>query len=212
MLQIKNLSFGFKEKNHDYLIKNLSFKVNNGEIKLIFGKSGLGKSTLLNIITGIEIENLFWSGEIFLNQQKIDIIPLEKRKIGLLMQERFLFPHFRVKDNLMFAMPNRFSKIERNTIIDDTLKKIKMKKFENYFPHELSGGQITRIAFLRTMLSFPRAILLDEPFSSLDSKTKTNFKKYFVEEIRTRKIPCLIVTHDDEDLDISNTKPIELKY
>ena len=100
MLQIKNLSFGFKEKNHDYLIKNLSFKVNNGEIKLIFGKSGLGKSTLLNIITGIEIENLFWSGEIFLDQQKINIIPLEKRKIGLLMQERFLFPHFRVKDNL----------------------------------------------------------------------------------------------------------------
>ena len=80
MLQIKNLSFGFKEKNHDYLIKNLSFKVNNGEIKLIFGKSGLGKSTLLNIITGIEIENLFGAEKFFRSTKKN--ITIRKKKLA----------------------------------------------------------------------------------------------------------------------------------
>ena len=65
MLQIKNLSFGFNEIKNNYLIKNLSFKVKNGEIKLIYGKSGLGKSTLLNLITGIKPSNLFWTGKIF---------------------------------------------------------------------------------------------------------------------------------------------------
>ena len=117
MLQIKNLSFSFKEKNKNYLIEDLNFKVNNGEIKLIYGKSGLGKSTLLNIITGIKIPNLFWTGKILLENQEIHNLPLEKRKIGLLMQERFLFPHFRVKENLMFAMPKHFSKTERHLII-----------------------------------------------------------------------------------------------
>ena len=81
MLQIKNLSFGFKEKNHDYLIKNLSFKVNNGEIKLIFGKSGLGKSTLLNIITGIEIENLF-GAEKFFKSTKNKHSTIRKKKLA----------------------------------------------------------------------------------------------------------------------------------
>tara|TARA_B100001175_G_C19239990_1_gene509552 strand:+ start:78 stop:719 length:642 start_codon:yes stop_codon:yes gene_type:complete len=211
MLQIKNLSFGFNEIKNNYLIKNLSFKVKNGEIKLIYGKSGLGKSTLLNLITGIKPSNLFWTGKIFLDNKDINYLPIEKRKIGLLMQERFLFPHFRVKENLMFAMPKHFSKIDRNSIIKDALTKIKMNNFDNFFPHELSGGQITRIACLRTLLSFPKAILLDEPFSSLDPKTKNSFKKYFIDEVVSRNIPCLIVTHDKEDIEISNTLPIELK-
>ena len=133
MLQIKSLSFGFKEKSKNYLIENLSFKVNNGEIKLIYGKSGLGKSTLLSIITGIKIPNLFWSGKILLENQNINNLSLEKRRIGLLMQERFLFPHFRVRENLMFAIPKHFSKKDKNFLIKDSLTKIKM--FDSYASH-----------------------------------------------------------------------------
>ena len=199
MLEIKNLSLGIKNELPKYLIKNLSFKVKKGEILVIFGKSGLGKTTLLNLIAGIEQINVFSSGKIFFENQDITFKPIEDRGIGFVMQDRYLFPHFTVRENLLFAIPKNFSK--KNDFVNEFLDKVSMKEIEKLYPYQLSGGQISRVACLRTLLSFPKAILLDEPFSSLDNKTRKTFKNFVLNEIKSRNIPCILVSHNKQDFE-----------
>ena len=199
MLEIKNLSLGIKNELPKYLIKNLSFKVKKGEILVIFGKSGLGKTTLLNLIAGIEQINVFSSGKIFFENKDITFKPIEDRGIGFVMQDRYLFPHFTVRENLLFAIPKNFSK--KNEFVNEFLDKVSMKEIEKLYPYQLSGGQISRVACLRTLLSFPKAILLDEPFSSLDNKTRKTFKNFVLNEIKSRNIPCVLVSHNKQDFE-----------
>ena len=126
MLEIKNLSLGFKNKPLKYLFKNLNFKVRKGEIFVIFGKSGLGKSTLLNLIAGIEQINIFWSGKIFFENEDVSFTPIEKRGIGFVMQDRYLFPHFTVRENLLFALPKKM--LNKNQFINKFLDEVSMKE------------------------------------------------------------------------------------
>ena len=202
MLEIKNLSLGFKNKPLKYLFKNLNFKVKKGEIFVIFGKSGLGKSTLLNLIAGIEQINIFWSGKILFENEDVSFVPIEKRGIGFVMQDRYLFPHFTVRENLLFALPKKI--LNKNQFINKFLDEVSMKELDKLYPYQLSGGQTSRIACLRALLSFPKAILLDEPFSSLDQKTKTKFRKFVFKEIKSRNIPCILVSHDRQDSEYNN--------
>ena len=208
MLEIKNLSLGFKNKPLKYLFKNLNFKVKKGEIFVIFGKSGLGKSTLLNLIAGIEQINIFWSGKILFENEDVSFTPIEKRGIGFVMQDRYLFPHFTVRENLLFALPKKI--LNKNQFINKFLDEVSMKELDKLYPYQLSGGQTSRIACLRALLSFPKAILLDEPFSSLDQKTKTKFRKFVFKEIKSRNIPCILVSHDRQDSEYNNESFLNL--
>ncbi len=208
MLEIKNLSLGFKNKPLKYLFKNLNFKVKKGEIFVIFGKSGLGKSTLLNLIAGIEQINIFWSGKILFENEDVSFAPIEKRGIGFVMQDRYLFPHFTVRENLLFALPKKV--LNKNQFINKFLDEVSMKELDKLYPYQLSGGQTSRIACLRALLSFPKAILLDEPFSSLDQKTKTKFRKFVFKEIKSRNIPCILVSHDRQDSEYNNESFLNL--
>ena len=208
MLEIKNLSLGFKNKPLKYLFKNLNFKVKKGEIFVIFGKSGLGKSTLLNLIAGIEQINIFWSGKILFENEDVSLTPIEKRGIGFVMQDRYLFPHFTVRENLLFALPKKV--LNKNQFINKFLDEVSMKELDKLYPYQLSGGQTSRIACLRALLSFPKAILLDEPFSSLDQKTKTKFRKFVFKEIKSRNIPCILVSHDRQDSEYNNESFLNL--
>ena len=208
MLEIKNLSLGFKNKPLKYLFKNLNFKVKKGEIFVIFGKSGLGKSTLLNLIAGIEQINIFWSGKILFENEDVSFAPIEKRGIGFVMQDRYLFPHFTVRENLLFALPKKV--LNKNQLINKFLDEVSMKELDKLYPYQLSGGQTSRIACLRALLSFPKAILLDEPFSSLDQKTKTKFRKFVFKEIKSRNIPCILVSHDRQDSEYNNESFLNL--
>ena len=208
MLEIKNLSLGIKNERPKYLIKNLNFKVQKGEILVIFGKSGLGKTTLLNLIAGIEQINVFSSGKIFFENQDITFKPIEERGIGFVMQDRYLFPHFTVRENLLFALPKKI--LNKNQFINKFLDEVSMKELDKLYPYQLSGGQTSRIACLRALLSFPKAILLDEPFSSLDQKTKTKFRKFVFKEIKSRNIPCILVSHDRQDSEYNNESFLNL--
>ena len=102
MLEVKDITFSFDKKEKKPLIKNLSFKVKKGEILFISGKSGLGKSTLLDLISGFHDNNLIWSGKIYLNKLDITNASIQNKKIGYMLQDYFLFPHFNVKNNLKF--------------------------------------------------------------------------------------------------------------
>ena len=193
MLEVKDITFSFDKKEKKPLIKNLSFKVKKGEILFISGKSGLGKSTLLDLISGFHDNNLIWTGKIYLNKLDITNALIQNKKIGYMLQDYFLFPHFNVKNNLIFSLPKQTRNKKEQAL--DYLKQINMVEFSNHYPSELSGGQKARIACLRAIISNPNALLLDEPFSSLDKKTMKSFQKFLFDYVKKLNIPCVIVSH-----------------
>ena len=193
MLEIKDITFSFDKKEKKPLIKNLSFKVKKGEILFISGKSGLGKSTLLDLISGFHDDNLIWTGKIYLNKHDITNSSIQNKKIGYMLQDYFLFPHFNVKNNLIFSLPKQTRNKKEQAL--DYLKQINMVEFSDHYPSELSGGQKARIACLRAIVSNPDALLLDEPFSSLDKKTMKSFQKFLFDYVKKLNIPCVIVSH-----------------
>ena len=193
MLEVKDITFSFDKKEKKPLIKNLSFKVKKGEILFISGKSGLGKSTLLDLISGFHDNNLIWTGKIYLNKHDITNASIQNKKIGYMLQDYFLFPHFNVKNNLIFSLPKQTRNKKEQAL--DYLKQINMVEFSDHYPSELSGGQKARIACLRAIVSNPDALLLDEPFSSLDKKTMKSFQKFLFDYVKKLNIPCIIVSH-----------------
>ena len=193
MLEVKDITFSFDKKEKKPLIKNLSFKVKKGEILFISGKSGLGKSTLLDLISGFHDNNLIWTGKIYLNKLDITNTSIQNKKIGYMLQDYFLFPHFNVKNNLIFSLPKQTRNKKEQAL--DYLKQINMVEFSDHYPSELSGGQKARIACLRAIISNPDALLLDEPFSSLDKKTMKSFQKFLFDYVKKLNIPCIIVSH-----------------
>ena len=210
MLELINISLKWNSPKEKPFIKNLNLKINNGNILCVFGKSGVGKSSLINVIAGTTEDNLSFEGEIILNGKILNNIPIEKRKIGLLLQEGALFPHLTVEQNIYFGMNRKLKSKEKLIVINENLKKANMEGFQNRYPHTLSGGQKARIACLRAVLSEPEALLLDEPFSSLDPEHRNTFRNFVIDKVKESKIPCMIVTHDETDKMISNEKPIDL--
>ncbi len=193
MLEVKDITFSFDKKEKKPLIKNLSFKVKKGGILFISGKSGLGKSTLLDLISGFHNDNLIWTGKIYLNKLDITNTSIQNKRIGYMLQDYFLFPHFNVKNNLIFSLPKQTRNKKEQVM--NYLEQINMVEFSNHYPSQLSGGQKARIACLRAMISNPNALLLDEPFSSLDKKTTKSFQKFLFDFVKKLNIPCVIVSH-----------------
>ena len=193
MLEVKDITFSFDKIEKKPLIKNLSFKVKKGEILFISGKSGLGKSTLLNLISGFHDNNLIWTGKIYLNKIDITNISIQNKRIGYMLQDYFLFPHFNVKNNLIFSLPKQ-TKNKKEQVMN-YLEQINMVEYSNHYPSDLSGGQKARIACLRAIISNPNALLLDEPFSSLDKKTMKSFQNFLFDCVKKLNIPCIIVSH-----------------
>lgn len=210
MLELINISLKWNSPKEKPFIKNLNLKINNGNILCVFGKSGVGKSTLINVIAGTTEDNLLFEGEIILNGKILNNIAIEKRKIGLLLQDGALFPHLTVEQNIFFGMNRKLKSKEKLNVINENLKNANMEGFQNRYPHTLSGGQKARIACLRAILSEPKALLLDEPFSSLDPEHRNAFRKFVIDKVKESKIPCLLVTHDETDKKISHEKPINL--
>ena len=210
MLELKNITLKWNSPTEKTLIKNLSIKIENSEILCVFGESGVGKSSLINVISGVNEENLNIEGEIKLNGIKLNNVPTEKRKIGLLLQDGTLFPHLTVEQNLLFGMNKSLNKKEKKSLILNYLDKANMSGFQDRYPNTLSGGQKARIACLRAILSEPNALLLDEPFSSLDPSQRNSFREFVVKQVKRANIPCLLVTHDEGDKVISDKTPLNL--
>ena len=210
MLELKNITLKWNSPKEKIFIQDLNLKIKNGEILCIFGASGVGKSSLINIIAGIYEDDLLFEGEIILNGKKLNQIPTEKRKIGLLLQDGTLFPHLTVEQNILFGMDKKLTYKEKSSLISSNLKKSNMIGFEDRYPHTLSGGQKARVACLRAILSGPEALLLDEPFSSLDPDQRNSFREFVVNNIKENKIACLLVTHDENDKIISDSEPLNL--
>ncbi|MBA2057653.1 ATP-binding cassette domain-containing protein [Psychrobacter cryohalolentis] len=204
-LEIRNLQL-FRE---GHLLLQLNEQIEGGDILTIMGPSGSGKSSLLNWMTGTLPSGLSATGEVWLHGQNISHLPAHLRHIGVLYQDALLFSHLSVAGNIAFAMP-KGNKKQRFGQITDTLEQVGLAGMENRHPDSLSGGQQARVALLRTLLSEPKAILLDEPFSKLDSQLRAETQQLVFRQIRQHKLPTIMVTHDHSDAEAANGKIIRL--
>ena len=183
------------------LLGPLNFNIEPGQVMTLMGVSGAGKSTVLNWLIGAPQPMFSVEGEAWLCDQRIDLLPTEQRRIGILFQDDLLFPHFSVGDNLAYALPAETrGRLARRQAIEDALDKAGLSSFYDRDPATLSGGQRARVSLLRALIAEPQALLMDEPFSKLDSTLRQQFRRFVYERISERKIPTLLVTHDAEDI------------
>jgi putative thiamine transport system ATP-binding protein len=181
------------------LISNLQLDCEAGQIVTLMGPSGSGKSSLLSAIAGLPIENLHFEGDVLLHGKSIKNLPTSQRRIGLLFQDDLLFAHMTIRENLLFATPNRNS-IKRTALADQALNELGFQAMADRSPLTLSGGQRARVSLMRTLLSEPQALLLDEPFSKLDAQLRGQFREFVFSHARRLGLPTLLVTHDAADI------------
>ena len=202
-LLFNNITFRYDKEN---ILENYTFNVDKYEILLIKGKSGIGKSTILNLIAGFEKP---CSGEILLDRVDITNEKIEKRNIGYLFQEYALFPHLNVYQNISYGI-SHLNKKEIEKRVSELLDIVQMKGFEKRYPNDLSGGEKQRIALARSLANRPKLLLLDEPFSSLNEELKDKLRIDLRNILKSQKITAIIVSHDSDDKVIAD-RVIEIK-
>ena len=164
------------------------------------GPSGCGKSSLLSYLCGTLEPAFRASGRVLLDGVAIDALPPERRRIGILFQDDLLFPHLSVGENLAFALPAAVrGRRERWARVEAALREADLAGFAGRDPATLSGGQRARVALLRTLLAEPRALLLDEPFGTLDRDLGERVRRFVLDHAREANLPTLLVTHDPAD-------------
>ena len=190
-LKVKNIDLSFgKEK----ILNGLNLEIEKGSVVAITGESGSGKTSLLRVICGLEFPS---NGEIVLDTKtlfndKISI-PTEKRNIGLVIQEKVLFPHLDVRKNIEFGISKKNSKED---LSNEIMEKLNISDLAKKYPHELSGGESQRVALGRSIIMTPKVLMLDEPFTGLDKKLKTKIYPVIKSILQDNKITSLMVTHD----------------
>jgi putative thiamine transport system ATP-binding protein len=178
---------------------SVDLSVGPGEIVTVMGPSGCGKSTLLRFVAGALTPEFRSSGSIFLDGERLDGLAPERRRLVLLFQDDLLFPHLSVGGNLLFGLPRGGSRRERRKQAAEALASAGLGARFDEDPATLSGGERARVALLRVLLSGPRALLLDEPFSKLDLELRGQIRALVFAQARRRSLPTLLVTHDPAD-------------
>ena len=199
-VDIQNLSFRYSKKQPP-VIDRFSFSIEKGGIVGIVGASGSGKSTLLRLLAGLEDPT---AGSIELDGRLIvgdkTYIEAEKRGVGMVFQNYALFPHLTVSENICFGL-HKMKRSEKKKRLDEMLELVKLQDFAKRYPHELSGGQQQRVALARALAPSPSILLMDEPFSNLDTNLKSLIRMEVRDILRKANITCLFVSHDQADVD-----------
>ena len=188
----------------------LSMAIRGGEVATVMGASGSGKSSLLASIAGFLDPVFTAAGSIKLNGEDLSAKPAEKRQIGLLFQDALLYPHLSVGGNLLFGLPHGLTAAQRRERGEQALDSVGLAGFYDRDPATLSGGQQSRVALMRLLLSEPKAVLLDEPFANLDAQLKTQTRDLVFDTLKAASIPALLVTHDRQDADAAQGQLFEL--
>ncbi|MEO0542338.1 MAG: ATP-binding cassette domain-containing protein [Pseudomonadota bacterium] len=176
--------------------------VKPGQVLTVMGPSGSGKSTLLAFIGGFLAPVFEAHGNVFCGNTEITVLPPQKRKAGLLFQDPLLFPHMSVAGNLAFAAPASISgQSARRASATQMLEALDLSDFIDADPDTLSGGQKARVALGRVLISEPAYLLLDEPFSKLDTALRDQMRTLVFNRAKERQLPVVLVTHDQADAD-----------
>lgn len=190
-LNLKNIFYGI---NSQTILKNINLLINKGEFASIIGKSGSGKTTLLKIISGLKKQT---KGEILLNDKILSnediFLEPENRNLGLVVQEKVLFPHLNVLANVEFGISREANKKEKAI---EMLNKFHISSLIEKYPHEISGGEAQRVALARTLVTKPKVLLLDEPFNGLDEELKKDIYPDVKKILNDNKITTIMVSHN----------------
>ena len=171
-----------------------------GDVLTVMGPSGSGKSTLLGFIGGFLDPVFAAEGRVFSGGTELTALPPEERHAGILFQDPLLFPHMSVASNVAFAIPPSVtSRPERLAMAEDALAGVELAGMGTRDPATLSGGQKARVALARVLVSQPRMLLLDEPFSKLDAGLRAQMRDLVFAKARGNGLPVVLVTHDEED-------------
>ena len=189
ILEVKNLSYSF---GNNPILKDINIHVNENEIVAIVGSSGVGKSTLFNLIAGVLKKQI---GEITINGSN-DYIG----KVAYMLQKDLLFEHKTIIDNVI--LPLIIAKVNKKETLEEgnkILKQFNLDKYANKYPQQLSGGMRQRVALIRTYMFKRKIFLLDEAFSALDAITKKELHKWYLDLKKEFNLTTLLITHDIEE-------------
>ncbi|WP_286033594.1 ABC transporter ATP-binding protein [Fusobacterium necrogenes] len=192
MLEVK-----IKEKNYrSFALEEIEFEIEKGEFICLLGKSGSGKSTLLKIVAGLDQD---YKGEVNLENEDIESAR-KSGKISMVFQEDLLLPHLDVFENIAFGL--RIAKCNSDEIrrrVEEILKKLELEDKKYKYPNELSGGERQRVSIGRALVTEPKLLLMDEPFSALDYNLKKAMQKLVKNLQKELRITALFITHDRDE-------------
>ena len=178
-------------------VENASFSIEEGQAFALLGESGCGKTTILRAIAGLEVPK---SGEIHkLNETFFDAkinLPGNYRNIGFIFQDYAVFPHLTVRENILFGVSKDQ---DHKQILSDMISLLELQGHENKMPHQLSGGQLQRVAIARTLAAKPALVLMDEPFSNLDAHLGRVLRNQIQMIFKANNITSILVTHNQEE-------------
>ena len=196
IIAFKHVSKSF-EDNGQLILRDINFELEAGKFYTLLGASGSGKSTILNIIAGLTDAT---TGDIYLDNERINDVPINQRDVHTVFQNYALLPHKNVFDNIAF--PLKIRKVDKAQIekrVLEALKMVRLTGFENRRIQKLSGGQRQRVAIARAIVNQPKVVLLDEPLSALDLKLRTEMQ-YELRALQQKLgITFVFVTHDQEE-------------
>ena len=181
------------------ILQDITFSLNKREVVSILGPSGAGKSSILRIIAGLikPTEGYVYFSNKLISSNK-NIVPTGQRNIALMFQEDVLFPHLTVYKNIAFGLEQTSYKEKEKKVLH-YLKEFNLLEKKNNFPNSLSGGEKQRVALARVLITKPKALLMDEPFSNLDINLRKEICNYTLETLKKNDIPVIFVTHDVEE-------------
>ncbi|MDW0113457.1 MULTISPECIES: ABC transporter ATP-binding protein [Sporosarcina] len=209
-IDIRDLSFSYAN-SVTRAVNCISFTVEKGEVISILGRSGSGKSTILRLIAGLEMPD---AGSFTLNGRKImdarTFIQPEKRGIGMVFQDYALFPHMSVEENILFGL-SKMSRKEKQKRVNEVLELVELEGFEKRYPHQLSGGQQQRVALARAIAPEPELILLDEPFSNLDTDLQVKIREDLRRILKKANTTAVFVTHNINDAHALADRIVKIK-
>ncbi|MFW8631370.1 ABC transporter ATP-binding protein [Vibrio natriegens] len=195
-LSIKNLTCHYDDQT---VLESLSLEVEQGQIVCLLGASGCGKTTLLKAVAGLLPLS---SGQMSLNSLIIDDgenwLPPEQRNIGMIFQDYALFPHLTVAENIAFGLKNETAQ-QKLLKVEEMLGLVHLKGYGERYPHQLSGGQQQRVAIARSLAYKPDLLLLDEPFSNIDTQVRHELIREIRKIFKQQGVTAIFVTHSREE-------------
>ncbi len=195
-LEVEGLSHAYGARR---VVEAVSLSLPGGEVHCLVGPSGCGKTTILRLIAGLEAVQ---GGRITIDGEPVaapgSSVPPEIRRVGLMFQDYALFPHLRVRDNVAFGL-RAMTAGQRRQRAQELLVQVELGGHAEAYPHMLSGGEQQRVALARAMAPWPRLMLLDEPFSSLDATLREQVRDDTMALLRDHGTPVLMVTHDADE-------------
>ena len=211
LISIRNVT---KRFGAHQALAGVSLDVAAGEVVVVHGPSGCGKTTLLRLIAGLDVPD---TGEIWLSGSLVaaagrSIVPPYQRGIGLVFQDLALWPHLTVQGNLEFVLEaGRIPRAERSARTREALRLVRIEQLADRYPHQVSGGEQQRVALARALVGAPRALLLDEPLSSLDPELRATLRAELAQLQRKVNVTAMYVSHDRDDAATLGDRAVQMR-